>query len=283
MEALPTHVLNDDHSLPSVGFGTYPLVGEQGTAAVRSALEAGYRLVDSAVNYENEGVVGRGVREFLAASGLDRSEVTVQTKLPGRHHDYERAIASGYESLARLGLDRIDVLLIHWPNPSRGLYLEAWRALVELRERGVARSIGVSNFPARLLREIIADTGVTPAVNQVEMHPLFPQEELRAAHADLGIVTQAWSPLGKRQAPFEAPAVADAAARCGVSPAQVILRWHVQLGSVPLPKSATPERQVANLALGSFSLDEEEMRAISALARPDGRLFGGDPETHEEM
>jgi diketogulonate reductase-like aldo/keto reductase len=280
---LPTLTLNDGHTLPALGFGTYPLVGDAGGAAIRAALDHGYRLLDSAVNYENEGVVGAALRGFLAETGAARGDVTVQTKLPGRHHDFDRALASGEESRARLGLDRIDVLLIHWPNPITGKYREAWRALVELRERGVVRTIGVSNFTPRLLDEVIEDSGVVPAINQVELHPYFPQVDLLAKHAELGIVTQAWSPLGKRQAPYGEPVVVEAAARLGVTPAQVILRWHLERGTLPLPKSATPSRQVENLAVDGFTLLPEEVAAITALAREDGRLFDGDPERHEEM
>ena len=280
---LPTLTLNDGHTLPALGFGTYPLIGDAGAAAIRSALENGYRLLDSAVNYENEGVVGAALRGFLDEAGVSRADITVQTKLPGRHHDFERALASGEESRARLGLEQIDVLLIHWPNPITGKYKEAWRALVELRERGVARTIGVSNFNERLLDEIIADTGVVPAINQVELHPYFPQAALLEKHAELGIVTQAWSPLGKRQAPYGEPVVVAAAERLGVTPAQVILRWHLERGTLPLPKSATPSRQVENLSVTEFSLTAEETEAITALGKRDGRLFDGDPETHEEM
>lgn len=280
---LPTLTLNDGHTLPAIGFGTYPLVGDAGGAVVRSALDHGYRLLDSAVNYENEGVVGAALRGFLTETGVARGDVTVQTKLPGRHHDFDRALASGEESRARLGLDRIDVLLIHWPNPITGKYREAWRALVELRERGVVRTIGVSNFTPRLLDEVIEDSGVVPAINQVELHPYFPQVDLLAKHAELGIVTQAWSPLGKRQAPYGEPVVVEAAERLGVTPAQVILRWHLERGTLPLPKSATPSRQAENLAVDGLTLLPEEVAAITALAREDGRLFDGDPERHEEM
>ena len=275
----PDHTLNDGNRLPAIGFGTYPLRGEEGIEAIRSAIETGYRLLDTAVNYENEGEVGEAVRR----SGVPREELVLASKIPGRHHGYDDAIASTHESLERLGVDYLDLHLIHWPNPGVGRFPEAWRALVELRERGLVRSIGVSNFTEAYLERIIADTGVTPAVNQVELHPYFAQPEMRAVHERLGIRTEAWSPMGKRQAPFDEPPVADAAERHGVSPGQVLLRWHVQLGSLAIPKSATPERQRQNLDVFGFELTEDEVQAISALSRPDGRLFGGDPETHEEM
>lgn len=280
---IPTLTLNDGHDIPALGFGTYPLKGDDGYRAIRAALDNGYRLIDSAVNYENEEEVGRAIRDFLKESGTPRDEVTVQTKLPGRHHAYDLAVQAGRDSAAKMGLDQIDVLLIHWPNPSEGLYREAWRALVALREAGVARSIGVSNFTDAHLADIVDDSGVTPALNQIELHPWFVQEHMRAVHAERGIVTQAWSPLGKSAAPFTEPAVAAAAEAHGVTPAQVILRWHVELGSLPLPKSGTPARQVDNLDVFGFELADDEVAAISALDKPDGRLFGGDPNTHEEM
>jgi diketogulonate reductase-like aldo/keto reductase len=276
---VPTYTLNDGNTLPAVGFGTYPLTGPTGVTAVLSALEAGYRLLDTAVNYENEREVGQALRE----SGLPRDQVQVTSKLPGRHHAYDDAVASVHQSLERLGLDHLDLHLIHWPNPRVGKYVEAWQALVDLREQGLIRSIGVSNFTEEHLARVIEASGVTPAVNQVELHPRFPQDHLRQVHARLGIRTEAWSPLGKRRAPLEEAAVAHAAQRLGVTAGQVILRWHVQLGSLPIPKSADPERQRRNLDLFGFELSAEEMSAISALAEPAGRLFGGDPDTHEEM
>jgi diketogulonate reductase-like aldo/keto reductase len=275
----PTYTLNDGTALPAVGFGTYPLRGAAGVAAIRSALEVGYRLLDTAVNYENETEVGQAVRE----SGVPREEVRVTSKIPGRHHGYDDAIASVRDSLKRLRLEQIDLHLIHWPNPRRGKYVEAWRALVQLQKDGLVKSIGVSNFTEEHLTRIIDDTGVTPSVNQIELHPRFPQQEMLAVHERLGIRTEAWSPLGKRQAPFTEPPVAQAAERHGVTPAQVILRWHLQLGSLPIPKSSHPERMRTNLDVLGFELDAAEVEAITGLARPDGRLFGGDPDTHEEM
>jgi 2,5-diketo-D-gluconate reductase A len=277
--AIPTHTLNDGSTVPAIGFGTYPMKGEDGVAAIHSAIELGYRLIDTAVNYENEHEVGEAIRR----SGVAREELRVTSKLPGRDHGYDEAIASVHGSLERLGLDYLDLHLIHWPNPSVGRYVEAWRALVDLREQGLVRSIGVSNFTAEHLERIVAETGVTPAVNQIELHPYFPQAPMREVDQRLGIRTEAWSPLGKRQAPFGAAPVAAAAQRHGVTPGQVILRWHVQLGTVPIPKSATPERQRQNLDVFGFELSEDEVAAITALGRPDGRLFGGDPDVHEEM
>jgi len=276
---VPRYTLNDDQTVPVIGFGTYPLRGADGVEAMVRALEAGYRLLDSAVNYGNEEEVGEAVRR----SGLPREDVQVTTKIPGRHHEYDEAIGSVEESLRRMRFDYLDLVLIHWPNPSVGRYVEAWRALVELRKRGLVRSIGVSNFTEQHLRTVIDDTGVTPAVNQIELHPYFPQQRMRRVNADLGVQTESWSPLGKRSAPFEEGPVADAAQRYGVTPAQVILRWQLQLGALPLPKSATPERQSQNLDLFGFELTGPEVEAITALGRRDGRLFGGDPDTHEEM
>ncbi|WP_028660833.1 aldo/keto reductase [Nocardioides insulae] len=277
-DALPL-ALNDGSTLPPIGFGTYPLTGEEGTAAILSAIEVGYRLLDTAVNYGNEAEVGEAIRR----SGVPREELTVCTKLPGRHHGFDDAVRSSLGSLERLGIDQIDLHLIHWPNPRHDRYAEAWRALVHLQEEGLVRSIGVSNFTASQLHRIIEETGVTPAVNQLELHPYFPQAEMRAVNRSLGIQTESWSPLGKRQAPFSEPPVAAAAEAHGVTPAQVILRWQLQLGAVPIPKSAAPERQRLNLDVFGFALSEAEVEAISALARADGRLFGGDPDTHEEM
>lgn len=274
-----SHTLNDSTEVPAVGFGTYPLKDEEGITAIVGALEAGYRYLDTAVNYGNETEVG----EALRRSGLPREDVRIATKIPGRFHAKDLALTSLRDSAQRLGVEQIDVGLIHWPNPSVGLYVEAWQALVEAQQEGLVRTIGVSNFTGEHLRRIIDETGVTPAINQIEVHPLFPQQEMLQVDADLGILTQAWSPMGKRSAPFEAEPLAAAAKAHDVSPGQVILRWHLQRGVMPLPKSGTPSRQADNLDVFGFELSQQEVDAISALGRPDGRLFGGDPDTHDEQ
>lgn len=279
MTEIASYELNDGNSLPAVGFGTVSLSGDEGTAAMRAALDSGYRLLDTAVNYGNEEEVGQSVR----ASSVARQDVQITTKIPGRHHEYSLAVESVEESLRRMGTDYLDLCLIHWPNPGVGQYVEAWRALVDLRKRGLVRSIGVSNFTEQHLRTVIDDSGVTPAVNQIELHPYFPQPAMREVHAGLGIQTQSWSPLGKRSAPFAEQPVTDAAAAHGVTPAQVVLRWQLQLGALPIPKSADRQRQRENLDVFDFELTDTEVTAISGLAEEDGRLFGGDPDMHEEM
>ena len=279
MTDIPTHELNDGTRLPAIGFGTYPMKGQECVESVHSALEAGYRLIDTAVNYGNEAEVGEAIR----TSGVPRDEIIVTTKLPGRHHAYDDALASIRGSAERMGLDRIDLHLIHWPNPSVG---QVRRGLARAGRpaRGGAGPVGRRLQLHRGAPETVIDeTGVTPVVNQIELHPYFPQAEMRAVHERLGIRTESWSPLGKRQAPFTEPPVASAAEKHGVTPGQVILRWQVQLGSVPIPKSSSPERQRANLDVFGFELTDDEVDAITALGRRDGRLFGGDPDRHEEM
>lgn len=276
---IPRIELNDGNSLPAIGFGTYPLQADEAMAAVGTALQIGYRLLDTAVNYGNEADIARAVR----ASGLQREDVQITSKLPGRHHAYADAVRSVEQSLAHMGLDYIDLHLIHWPNPSVGKYAEAWQALIDVRERGLVRSIGVSNFTQRHLQRIIDQTGVVPTVNQIELHPRFPQSHMRAVDAELGIVTEAWSPMGKARAPLAEPAVLAAAQAHDVTPGQVILRWHIQIGSLPIPKSSAPQRQRENFDIFGFALTDDEVAAISALGEADGRLFGGDPDVHEEM
>ncbi len=276
MITIPTVTLNDGTDLAQLGLGTYNLRGPEGVDAIAAAIDSGYRLLDSAVNYQNEAEVGEAARR----SGI-RDELTVTTKVPGRDHGYEQTLASAAGSLERLGLDRIDLYLIHWPNPSVDRFVDTWRAMVELRERGTVRSIGVSNFTEPMLARLIDETGVTPAVNQVELHPYFPQAKLRAFHAAQGIRTESWSPLARRSELLTEPVLAEVAAAHGVTPTQVVLRWHTQLGSTPIPKSASPERQRENADVFGFTLTNDEVAAISGLER--GRLWDGDPDTHEEM
>lgn len=276
MVTIPTVTLNDGTTFPQLGFGTYQLRGEEGTRAIASAIEGGYRLLDSAVNYENETEVGEAVRR----SGI-RDELVVTTKVPGRDHGYDETQRSARASLDRLGLDRIDLYLIHWPNPSVDRYVETFRAMIDLQSDGLVGSVGVSNFTEAMLARLIDETGVTPAVNQVEMHPYFPQQALRAFHAAHGIRTESWSPLARRSELLTEQVVNDVAAAHGVTPTQAVLRWHTQLGSTPIPKSATPARQVENADVFGFTLTDDELAAVSGLER--GRLWDGDPDTHEEM
>ncbi len=276
MVTIPTVTLNDGTAFPQLGFGTYKLQGEDGTQAIVSAIEGGYRLLDSAVNYENETEVGEAVRR----SGI-RDELLVTTKVPGRDHGYDETQRSARASLDRLGLDRIDLYLIHWPNPSVDRYVETFRAMIDLQRDGLVGSVGVSNFTEAMLARVIDETGVTPAVNQVEMHPYFPQQALRAFHAAHGIRTESWSPLARRSELLTEQVVNDVAAAHGVTPTQAVLRWHTQLGSTPIPKSATPARQIENADVFGFTLTDDEIAAVSALER--GRLWDGDPDTHEEM
>ncbi|MBW9120382.1 aldo/keto reductase [Microbacterium trichothecenolyticum] len=277
MSAIPTVTLNDGTWFPELGLGTYNLRGEEGIAAIVAAIDSGYRLLDTAVNYENEREVGEAVRR----SGVDRRELLVASKIPGRHHGRQEAIDSIKGSLDLLGIDRIDLQLIHWPNPSVGKYVDTWRGLVEAREQGLVRSIGVSNFTEDQLTELIEETGVVPAVNQVELHPYFPQEKLRAFHATHGIRTESWSPLARRSELLTEQILTELAAVHDVTPTQVVLRWHTQLGSTPIPKSADPDRQRENADVFGFTLTDDQIAAISALER--GRLWDGDPLTHEEM
>lgn len=279
MTSLRTLTLNDGHQLPGIGFGTYPLKGQEATDAVASALEIGYRLIDTAVNYGNEDAVGRAIAE----SDVPRSEITLTTKLPGRDHGYDETLRSFDASAAALGVDTIDLYLIHWPNPSVGTFTESWKAMVQLQKDHRVRSIGVSNFTKEFLERLGAETGVLPAVNQIELHPYFPQNALVEFHREQGIVTEAWSPLGKGAAPYTEQVIVDIARAHGISPTQVVLRWHIQRGVVPLPKSGNRERQLANFALPGDDLSADEIAAITALGRANGRLFGGDPNTHEEM
>ncbi|MFJ5265087.1 aldo/keto reductase [Streptomyces sp. NPDC088387] len=276
MVSIPVHTLNDGTSLPAIGLGTWPMSDAQAEEAVLTALDTGYRLIDTAVNYHNETGVGRA----LARTSVPHDEIVVTTKLPGRHHGYDETLASFDESRARLGVDRVGLYLIHWPLPRVDLYVDSWKAMIKLREDGLVRSIGVSNFTPEHIERLERETGVLPAVNQIEMHPLFPQEELRAYHADKGVLVESWSPLGRGSDLLDDPAIAALAKARGVTPGQLILGWHVGLGVVPIPKSAHPERQRDNLDVFDFTLEPQELRAV---ADREHRRLGGDPEVHEEF
>ncbi|MEU4335293.1 aldo/keto reductase [Micromonospora lupini] len=242
-------------------------------------MRAGYRLIDSAVNYENEGAVGRAAR---AGDGL-RGELVVTSKLPGRHHSFDEALTTIEESVYRTGLDRIDLYLIHWPNPKVDRYVQAWRALIEARERGLVRHIGLSNFLPEHIDRLVAETGVAPVVNQIEVHPYFPQQEAIDYHRAHGILVQGWSPLGHGNDLQQHPTIVEIAAAHGISPAQAILAWHVARQVIPLPKAASPQRQIENLDVFDSKLTDAEIEAITALGRPDGRLADQDPAVYEEF
>lgn len=277
--SVPQITLNDGLHIPAIGFGTYQLTGRQGAEDMVHALQSGYRWLDSAVNYENEGAVGEAVRR----SGLAREDLQVASKLPGRHHGFEEALTCIEESLFRSQLSYFDLYLIHWPNPSQHRYAQAWRALVQARERGWVKSIGVCNFLPEHLQHIIDVSGVTPSVNQIELHPYFPQHEQLAFNREHGIATQSWSPLGRANHLLKDPALQALAKRLDKSLVQVILRWHHQLGAMPLPKASSVERQRENLAIFDFQLSDADMATIAGLATADGRTFDQDPAHYEEF
>ncbi|MCY7325392.1 MAG: aldo/keto reductase [Microbacteriaceae bacterium] len=276
--SIPTRPLNDGQSLPAIGLGTFGMRGPSGVASVVSGLEAGYRLLDTALRYRNEKEVGEGVRE----SGVDRGDISVTTKLRGRNHGFYETLEGFDESLASLGLDYVDLYLIHWPLPRLDKFVDSWRAMIWLRDQGAIRSIGVSNFTPAHIGRLLVETGVTPAVNQVELHPYFPQAAQRAFHAEYGIVTESWSPLGrKRRRLASEPIIVSIAAAHAVTTTQVVLRWHLQLGAVAIPKSANPARQAANLDILGFELTDSEVEAISSLE--SRRTWWADPDRHYEL
>ncbi|BAJ28708.1 MULTISPECIES: aldo/keto reductase [Kitasatospora] len=268
---VPTVTLNNGVQMPQLGFGVFQVPDEQTTAAVTAALEAGYRSIDTAAVYGNE----RGVGKALAASGLPREELFVTTKLWNADQGYDATLRAYDASLDKLGLEYADLYLIHWPTPARDLYAESWRAIEKLVADGRLRAAGVSNFQPAHLTRLIEAGGLVPAVNQVELHPGLQQAEVRAFDAAHGIATEAWSPLAQG-AVLDDPAITAAAARTGRSPAQVVLRWHLQLGNVVIPKSVTPARIRQNLDVLDFTLTDAEMAAIAAGDR--GLRTGPDPD-----
>ncbi len=265
----------DGARIPAIGLGTYDLRGADGVTQTATAIAAGYRLLDTAFNYDNEGAVGRAITE----AAVPRESLIYSTKLPGRYHRHDLARWAIEESLFRSGLDRLDLVLIHWPNPRIGLYAEAWRALVEAREAGLVSMIGVSNFLPEHLDRIIGDTGVTPVLNQILVNPYVPHDEWRAADAERGILTEGYSPLGNGTDLVQNASVARIAAAHEVSPARLLLAWAVTIGVIPLPKSATASRQAENLDVFDIELTGDELEELASLARPGG----ADPLTHEEL
>ncbi len=271
----PLVEMNDGRSIPVIGFGVWQVPDDVVVDATLKALEVGYQHIDTACVYENE----RGVGEALRRSGLNRDDVFVTTKVWNTDQGYDQTLRAFDTSTGLLGIDEVDLYLVHWPTPARDLYLDSWRALIRLREEGRARSIGVSNFHEAHLRRIIDETGVIPAMNQIELHPWLPQAHLRDIDARLGIKTEAWSPLGSGQL-IDNPVIAQVAAKHDKSPAQVMIRWSIQLGNIVLPKSVTPVRIEQNIDVFDFVLDDADMAALATLE--SGRRTGPNPDDFNE-
>jgi 2,5-diketo-D-gluconate reductase A len=275
MPQVPNIRLNNGVSIPQLGFGVFQIEPERTADAVRIAFEAGYRHIDTAQGYGNEEGVGQAVRE----SGLRRGDVFVTTKLANGRHGYDEAITALDESLERMGLDHVDLYLIHWPRPATDRYVETWRAFEKVASDGKARAIGVSNFQIPHLQRLAAETDTVPAVNQIELHPYLVQAELRDYHRRHGIATEAWSPLAKGGELLQDPVIVGLSEKYGKTPAQVVLRWHLQLGNITIPKSVTPERVRENIDVFDFELADDDVSAIEEMGRflrtgPDPDLFG---------
>lgn len=269
---LNTIPLHDGNAIPQLGYGVWQVENDSVAEAVKTAIETGYRLIDTAAIYGNEAGVGEGIR----ASGIDRRDLFVTTKLWNDRHGYDETLAAFDESMERLGLDYLDLYLIHWPAPKIGLYVKSWEALIRLRDEGRVKSIGVSNFNIGHLQRLLDETGVLPVVNQIELNPRFQQPELRQYHAEHNIVTESWSPLGHGLL-WDNPILNAIANKHGRSLAQVVLRWHIQLGNVVIPKSVTPSRIRENFTIFDFSLDADDMAQIATLHDENAR-HGPDPE-----
>lgn len=269
---VPDIRLNNGVDIPQFGFGVFQIEPDEVAPALRSAFDAGYRHVDTAQMYGNEEGVGQAVRE----SGLAREDVFVTTKLDNGRHGHDESAAALDASLGRLGLDHVDLYLIHWPRPHADRYVETWKGFEKLASDGRARAIGVSNFTVPHLERLAAETGTVPAVNQIELHPRFPQDELRAYHREHGIVTEAWSPIGQGGDLLREPTLVQMGERFGRSAAQIVLRWHVQLGTVVFPKSVNPERIRENIDVFDVELADDDMAAVGGLAT--GERMGPDPD-----
>jgi len=264
---IPTREFNDGHTIPQLGYGVFKVDPADTERAVSEALEIGYRHIDTAAIYGNE----EGVGAAIAASGIPRDELFITTKLWNDRHDGDEPDAAIDESLEKLGLDHVDLYLVHWPTPARNNHVHAWEKLIGIRDRGLATSIGVSNFLVPHLEDIVSATGVTPAVDQIELHPAYQQREVTDWAAAHGVLIEAWGPLGQGKYDlFETPAVADAAAATGKSPAQVVLRWHLQKGNIVFPKSVRAERLRENIDVFDFELGDDQIAAIDAIDPGDG-------------
>jgi 2,5-diketo-D-gluconate reductase A len=272
---VPVITLNNGVEIPQLGFGVWQVPDDEATAAVATALDAGYRSIDTAAIYGNE----EGTGEALTTSGLPREELFVTTKLWNAEQGYDSTLRAFDASLDKLGLEYIDLYLIHWPVPSRDLYVDTWKAFEQIYADGRARAIGVSNFHQAHLRRILAEGTVVPAVNQVELHPNLQQTELRAFNAEHGIATEAWSPLGSGKGLLDDPEIVALAAKHSRTPAQVVLRWHLQLGNIVIPKSVTPSRIRENIDVFDFELDGKDLAVLAAL--DNGTRLGPDPDTFD--
>lgn len=272
LSGVPQLPLRGEVEIPQLGFGVFQVPPKETADIATRALLAGYRHIDTAAAYRNEAGVGQAIH----AAGLERGEVFITTKCFNDDHGYEQAKRACRASLDRLESEYVDLYLIHWPVPAHDRYVETWKAFIELQSEGLVRAIGVSNFQPAHLHRLVEETGVTPAVNQIELHPRFGQVGLRREHEDLGIVTEAWSPLAQGQV-LDDPAITQIAEAHGKTPGQVVIRWHLQIGNVVIPKSATPERIAENFDVFDFELSDEEMAEIDALDA--GERIGPDPDT----
>ena len=269
---VPSVPFHDGAAVPQLGYGVWQVEDDVAADVVAQAILAGYRHIDTAAGYQNEGGVGRAVKN----AGIPREDLFITTKLANGDQGFDSAKQALETSLSKLGTDYVDLYLIHWASPQRGKYLESWKALIELQKEGKAKSIGVSNFPREQLEEIIAETGVVPVMHQIELHPDFQQRALREYHAEQGILTEAWSPLGQGGDILQNPVITEIAEAHGVDAGQVIIAWHLAIGNVVIPKTVTPARIVSNVAAADLELTAQEVEKINALDRPDGRI-GADP------
>ncbi|MEU2206541.1 aldo/keto reductase [Streptomyces hygroscopicus] len=273
MSKVPFITLNNGVRMPQLGFGVWQVPDDEAQVAVRHALDAGYRSIDTAAIYGNE----EGTGKALAASGIARDELFVTTKLWNGDQGYDSTLRAFDTSLTKLGLDYVDLYLIHWPLPQTDKYVDTWKAFEKIYSEGRAKAIGLSNFHPAHIQRLLSETSVAPAIDQIELHPQLQQAELRAFNARHDIATEAWSPLGQGKGLLDNPTLAAIAKKHGKSPAQVVLRWHLDLGNVVIPKSVTPSRIKENIDVFDFELDSEDLSAISAL--DSGNRLGPDPET----